>query len=504
MASLHFAGETTSLDAIEARGARAAWSLHEMGVAEGASVALLMRNEPAFVEALTTIRCLHAFRVLIPWHLAPDEIGRILNRVRPSVLIVHADLLSPLVPLLEELPAMAIAVVEPHAELIRVYDLRPGCEPARPAGLHRWPDLVETASGNLPIPPGPPQAISLTSGSTGKPKVIRWQQHWEQRRASSTDQRPLIKTSIVTAPLFYGAQYGGFSQAWRLRADIVLEPKFDAESFLAAVERYHVNHAYLVPPMFVRLLRLTQRVRERYDLSSLNYVLHSGASCPANIKRAMIDWWGPILWEAYGCSETHTLAVCSSSEWLERPGTVGQPMKALAILNDCGQVQPAGEIGQIWASISNMPRIATDHHTPAARRIGETEMIATGDMGYLDDNDYLFVCGRADDLINTGRVKVYPAEIENAILQHPQVTDCVVFGVPDEEFGQVIGARLQVCDPKPDFESDLCRFLRARVSEHKIPVVMQVSGVPLRSEAGKFNRRELAMELLTSRDPLTV
>jgi long-chain acyl-CoA synthetase len=491
---VQFADEAVALEHLEARGARAACALGGCGIGAGDVVAILLRNEPAFIEALTCIRCLESQRVLIPWHLTAREIREIVAAVRPAALIVHRDLLPRVTDSGGGPPGTRIAVVETHPELRRVYEL-PAEEPLPPyPELQCWDTLIAGATGALSVPTRTIQAISITSGSTGRPKIIRWEgaQHWVQWAEARTERRPPITTSLVTAPLYHGGQYGAFSHAYHRRANLILMPKFDAERFLQAVERHRVNHAYLVPTMFVRLLKLPRRVRERYDLSSLDYVLHTGAPCAQAIKRQMIDWWGPVIWEAYGCSEVSVISACSSEDWLKKPGTVGRPVRSVVILDDQGRACAAGQTGQICVSTTGMPRLSYQNQPTKRYRIHDGEFIPTGDLGHLDVDGDLFVRGRADDLINTGRVKVHPVEIENVMLRDPRVLDCIVHPVPDAEFGQVIAAVVQVSDAAAHIETELRAFLAGQISEHKIPVRMRIQTDSLRTETGKLKRQTLA------------
>lgn len=317
-ATVYFAERAVALDELRERGARAAQALAADGLGTGDVAAVLLRNEPAFVEAQTCLRCLDAVLVLIPWHLTAEEIRPILEAVQPRLLIVHADLVARVFETAARLPGMRLVVVDTPAVLVPIDGVPSHPTWPRLARVSHWEALIATASGPLPIPARTLQAITLTSGSTGAPKVIRWEgeQRWIQWAERRTQGRPPIRSSIVTAPLYHGGQYGVFSQACHRQADQVILPRFEAEAFLSVVERHRINHAYLVPAMFVRLLKLPRKVRQRYDVSSLNHILQTGAPCAADIKRQMIDWLGPVIWEAYGSSETSTIASCSSQEWL--------------------------------------------------------------------------------------------------------------------------------------------------------------------------------------------
>ncbi len=492
-ARVYFGIESYGLDQLRMRGARAAFALADRGVSAGDVIAILMRNEPRFIEALTCIRCLDARRVLIPWHLTAHEIRPILTAVRPRVLIVHRDLLGLVSSVANRDAHTTLLVIETPAEITALFGPPASLMQSPEAEMVSWDALVASAAQPMPIPTRPLEAISLTSGTTGRPKIIRWQGKalWVQWAEGRTAHRPAIRTSIVTAPLYHGGQYGAFSHACLRSAHQVILPKFDAEGFLLAVERYRVNHAYMVPTMFVRLLKLPRQLRDRYDVSSLNYVLHTGAACPPDIKRQMIDWLGPVIWEAYGCSEMSVIAACSSEEWLQRPGTVGRPLMPVQILNRDGSACASGTIGEIYVNVSGLPRIEYENGAVRQRAIDGMPWLAPGDAGSVDADGYLYVAGRSDDLINTGRVKVYPLEIENVILMHPAVRDCAVFAIPDPEFGQIIGAAVDMDSGDTTIDAELSLFLRGRLSEHKIPALFTRLDPQLRNGAGKMNRTRL-------------
>lgn len=494
MPRVHFGNTVTPIHELEVAGAKVAQRLRDCGVPDGATVALWLHNDPHFLAALAAIRCLHGHRVLIPYTAAPAEAVALLQRTRSAVLVVHDDLLAR--------AAQPIAWTKLDLRIITVSTPRalqpdPSHRPApSTTGLPTWDwdTLVAYAPQALELPSGAPRVRSLTSGSSGMPRLIEWQgeQQWEQWNGHWSGSRPPITTSIVTAPLYFGGQYGIFMHAWRHGAELVLLDKFDAEGFLAAVERHRANHAYMVPTMFVRLLRLPRRVRERYDLRSLDYVIHTGGFCPLEIKRQMLDWWGPIIWESYGTTETATVSACSSEEWLAHPGTVGRPVRRVLVLDDADREAPVGKAGRLFVDVANMPPVIADGRATQAFRQGGREFLPTGDVGFIDEDGYLYVSGRADDLINTGRVKVYPLEIENAILQHPAALDCIVFPIPDPEFGQIIGAVVQVPAAEPGLATEIREFLLPRLSEHKLPARLWLQDGPLRGETGKFNRDAVA------------
>lgn len=488
MPQVHFGDQSLEVRHLERRGALASAALRGEGFDEGSVIAVVLRNEPAFIEALTCIRCLLAVRVLVPWHLRASEMNAIFSRVKPRVVLAHREFLPVVRQALMCQPNVTIVVVD----MPEVFTKR-GTGSSQPSinlrGCERsWSELVSGGETPLPILPGLPSRIGVSSGSTGEPKIVRHaaKRQWGNTYSDHSSSRPSVKSSIVTAPLFHGAQYGAFSQAWFSDADIVILPRFDALSFLGAVERYCVNHVYAVPTMFVRLLRLPYAKRVSFDVSSVNYVLQTGSLCPQEVKRRMIEWLGPVIWEAYGSTELRTISVASSDEWLERPGTVGIPMRDVAIVDDGGEIAPPGDVGEVFVDVSSTPTPEFEGQRAITNPANGCKLVSAGDSGYLDKDGYLFLLGRADGLINTGRVKMFPIELESELLKHPKVTDCVVFGLLDEEFGQHIGAAIEVTEGSVEIEAEVREYLTDRISAAKLPTKMWFFTESLRRESGKF------------------
>lgn len=498
VACIHFGDRQFQLGERLARGARAAQSLAAAGIGRGDVVALVLHNEPTFLEALTCLRCLDAVLVLVPWHLTVAELQQVFAAVKPRLVIMHSHLAARVRPAAADLPDACFAVVETPAETLQAFDLAtPAALPPR-ADTWLWQDLVEHGGRGLPMPAQTLRAIALSSGSTGRPKIIRRDgvQRWRQWADHCTRAWPAIRRSIVTAPLYHTGQYGVFSQACQTGADLVILPRFEPEVFLQAVERHRANHAYLSPPMFVQLLRLPAAVRQRYDLGSLDYLVQTGAPCAPAIKQEMIDWLGPIIWEVYGASECSLISACSSPEWLHRPGTVGRPMRRIVILGDSGEPCPTGEVGEIFVDISDMPGLRYQNAQIRHCQVGTTDFVSMGDRGHCDADGYLYLAGRVDEVINNGRLKVYPEEIEQAILAHPAIEDCVVFPLPDPLSFQAIGAAVTVAAGLECSEDSLRTWLAGRISEHKLPVRVWFQSQPLRAGTGKVNRQALAERLL--------
>lgn len=492
MSTVHCNGKDWRLDALETRGARAAATLSDTDLGRGDVCAVILRNDPAIIEALTCIRCLGAIRAILPWYLKPLEFQRILAAIKPRLVIVHADLYPNVVAALDALDAdITVAIVTSTADTT---DPQQTSIESNQSNRLRWTDLVEACTEPLPHQNSWSGALTFSSGTTGQPKVNRWDDPppLGELFFKRIKQCPAVKTTIVTAPLCNGTQTVLFNQAWYARADQVILPEFEPEAFLAAVEKYQVNHAYMLPAMFVRLLRLPPQIRARYDISSLNYVLHAGAPCAPEIKRRMIEWWGPVIWEGYGCSEVAIIAMSDSHEWLERPGTVGQPLRPIVILNESNEPCKPGEIGQIAVDTAGLPPSHyRDRRTPLWTKDGIQHMVI-GDAGWLDEAGYLYVRGRACDIIDTGRISVNPVDIEDVLFEHEAVLDCAVVPITNADGGQSLGALVEVTDPAINVNTVLREFLTNRISTNEIPISISIHPSSIRAPSGKINRTALA------------
>jgi long-chain acyl-CoA synthetase len=341
--------------------------------------------------------------------------------------------------------------------------------------------------------------MAYTSGTTGRPKGVRRQPPTAEQQALSAQVAkealgiyPGVR-SLVSAPLYHSAP-SSFAQQSLLQGSLmVLEEKFDAEATLALIERHRIDTAYLVPTMYVRLLRLPPEVRSRYDLSSLSFVASTGSPCAPDIKNAMIDWLGPVIHEAYASSETGYITVMRPQDAARKPGSAGRAVgkAAIRILDDAGRELPAGEIGIIYA---HQPAYSdfSYHGNDAARRAVERDgLVSVGDMGYLDEDGFLYVCDRASDMVISGGVNIYPAEIEHVLITLPGIIDCAVVGIPDEEFGESLAAQV-VAEAGVTLDAEAIRqTLRERIAAYKVPRRIDiVDGLP-RDDNGKVVKRKI-------------
>jgi long-chain acyl-CoA synthetase len=282
-------------------------------------------------------------------------------------------------------------------------------------------------------------------------------------------------------------------RAARVGEVMVLLPRFDPVALLELIERERLDTMFMVPTMFIRLLKLPDEVRRRYDLSSLRFVIHAAAPCPHDVQRAMIDWWGPVINEFYGSTESGAVTLATSADTLAKPGTVGRAVAGaeLRILDDAGRALPAGEVGEIFTRFADMPDF-TYHNRPDERaKVDRDGFITSGDVGYLDPDGYLFLCDRKRDMVISGGVNIYPAEIEAVLHGAAGVKDCAVFGIPDAEFGEKLMAVVEPLEGSALSTEELRAYLRRHLADYKVPRMIEISRDLPREDSGKIFKRRL-------------
>jgi long-chain acyl-CoA synthetase len=358
-----------------------------------------------------------------------------------------------------------------------------------------------------------------TSGTTGRPKGVSKRVPPETTdgplalsagiglRASSfvalAAASPADRVDVVCGPLYHAAPLAAACGALDNGALLVLLDKWTPEAFLDRVARYRVTHASMVPTMFHRLLALPEDDRARADVSSLQLVMHAGAPCPVEVKRRMIEWWGPVLVEAYSSTEGAGTTV-SSEEWLRKPGTVGRPSQGveITIVDDDGNELGPGEAGLVYLSQSLWEfEYHNDPDKTKANRRGE--LYTVGDIGYVDDEGYLFLCDRRADVIISGGVNIYPAEVEAVLLMHPAVADAVVIGVPSDEWGEEVRAVVEAATsaaPDDELAADLVAFCRNGLSHYKCPRAVDFVDSLGRDPNGKVRKKVIRDRYWEGRD----
>jgi len=471
----------------------ASW-LGQNNVQLDGAVAVLMRNDIDYLIIMEACRYVGARYVALNWHLAPAEIEAILLDSKASVLIGHSDLMASLDGYIPE-NIVGLPVKTPR-HINAAYGLS---EAASVGNLNEFLVDITPFAEQAPRMRG---LFAYTSGSTGMPKGIKRALDPNKPDTYLVYQglaRDFMHTKtgdrfFVAAPLYHSAPNAlAMMVAAVGDVDIFIEPKFDPEGFLKCVSEHKITHAYIVPTMMVRLLKLPDDIKQKYDVSSLRYTVGTGSPCPIDVKQAMIDWMGPIFNESYGASEIGFMTLVSSLEAQERPGTVGKilPGGSIRILDDDLNELPYGEIGTIYV---NLPTFSAFEYTNAKGDIDEQKrdgFTTVGDVGYLDADGYLYICDRKKDMIISGGANIFPAEIEAEIIKLPEVSDCAVFGAPDPEFGERIVAAITLTSGTTLTLGDLKTRLKDRLASFKIPRVLDVHDVLPREDSGKIFKARL-------------
>lgn len=481
---------------VAGRAARMAGGFERLGVKSGDCVCILMRNDIAFIEAAYGAMQLGAYAVPVNWHFKPEEIHYILSDSGTRVLVAHADMLHQLRDSIPE--GVTVLSVPTPPEILSHYKIDSDtlATPDFAIDLESWLEQQQPYGG--PARPQPANMI-YTSGTTGHPKGVRRHAPTPEQSASAERMRALIyglrlgARALLPGPLYHSAPNSFGLRAGRLGGALVLMPRFEPEEFLRLVEAERIDTIFMVPTMFIRLMKLPEAVRGKYDMSSLHHVIHAAAPCPADVKRAMIEWWGPVIHEFYGSTESGAVTFANSEDALKKPGTVGKiaPGAELRFVGEDGKMLPQGEIGEIYSKIAGNPDF-TYHNKPEKRaEIDRDGFITSGDIGYLDEDGYVFICDRKRDMVISGGVNIYPAEIEAALHAVPGVHDCAVFGIPDEEFGEALMA---VVEPQAGVTLDIADIrtrLKTSLADYKVPKHIEILKNLPREDSGKIFKRRL-------------
>lgn len=479
-------------DEVQERGTRLAGGLRRFGLEQGAVVAVLLRNDPVFADVVFACRMAGTYYCPINWHFTAEEVRFLLEDSGARVLIVHADLL-----------AAVQAVVPAGVVVLAVGGAHPDAIEYEP-----WLAAQTPYDGPRVAPRG---HLAYTSGTTGRPKgVLRQPVPLDELEAQQTGLRSLIRQAygivpgcraLMSAPLYHSAPSVFVQNALQMAERLVLTPRFDAEQVLALVEKHRIDVLYLVPIMYVRLLKLPPEVRARYDLSSIRFVASTGSPCAPEVKRAMLDWFGPVIHETYASSEAGLVTVATPEDAAMRPGTAGRPVDggSVRIIDENGKPCAPGEVGLVYVRQPAYPDFTYLNNDAARRAIDIDGRVALGDMGYVDADGYLFICDRASDMVISGGVNIYPAEIEHELVHYPGVADCVVFGVPDDEYGERLHAVVQPVAGAGVEPEAVIDWLRGRLSGFKVPRTIEIVAQLPRDETGKLAKRRLRDQHWTGR-----
>ena len=478
-----------SHDEVAERAERIASGLQKLGVKQGDSVAMLMRNDIAFIESAYAAMRLGAYGVPVNWHFSVDEIAYVLENSGATAVVADA-----------EFAATVRAAAEQAGVPVRVAFGGPI------EGFADYEELLASASAEEPQGLVAGATMFYTSGTTGRPKGVRSSAFQvggpvEENRGRlellmGLYRAPIDGVVLCNAPLYHAGPLAMCFVPFALGATLVLRRKWDAEETLQLIDEHAVTNYYCVPTFFTRLLKLPQEVRDRFSGASLKWVLHTAAPCPPQLKAQMIEWWGPVIVELYAASEGGGVGTfVDSEEWLARPGTVGRPLPIceVLIIGPEGQRLGVDEAGQIYLRSllgSDFEYLGDEGKTEAAHL--EPGVFSFGDVGYLDEEGYLYLSDRMIDMIISGGVNIYPAEIEAALVTHPSVADVGVFGVPNDEFGEEVKAAVElVPGADPDVvEPELRQLCRDQLAGFMAPRSYDFGPLP-RTATGKLPKRVL-------------
>jgi acyl-CoA synthetase (AMP-forming)/AMP-acid ligase II len=481
-------GETFTYADLERTSNQGAQLFRALGLKRGDHIAILLENHPLFFQICWAAQRAGLYYTAISWRLQQGEVEYIVNNCEARVFITSSARESVVRPLTECTP-----------KVLKRYMIDGVID-----GFESWEDAT-AAMPDTPIA-DEAEGVSMlySSGTTGYPKGVKKPLPEESFGALNAPNMLAMLYGaspdaiyLSPAPLYHAAPLGFTMSCLRQGIQVVVMEHFDPEFALRCIEQYRVTHSQWVPTMFVRMLKLPEEVRARYDLSSLQCAIHAAAPCPIPIKEQMIDWWGPVLFEYYAGTEGNGFVQLNSTEWLAHRGSVGRPLNCvLHICDDEGNEVPVGESGAIYFGGGGQFEYHNDPDKTASSRHpkGWTTL---GDVGYLDEDGYLYLTDRKHFMIISGGVNIYPQESENVLITHPAVMDVAVFGVPNEEFGEEVKAVVQPKDMQsagPELAQELMAYCRSQLSHMKCPRSIDFRAELPRHPTGKLYKRLLKDE----------
>ncbi|MGI9161768.1 MAG: AMP-binding protein [Mycobacterium sp.] len=482
-------GETVTYQQLERNSAALAAVLHEAGLRPGDVVAVLSDNAAAVFDVYWAAHRSGLYITAINHHLTPAEAAYIVKDSGARALIVSADIRDLAVEVAGQLDTVDVRLAFGGAV--------PGFACYEDALTSAGPALTEQPCGAVML---------YSSGTTGFPKGVK--PPLPQRSVDEPGD-PIVAIAsgifgmgssdvyLSSAPIYHAAPLRWCGMVQALGGTVVLMKKFDAEATLKYIEKYRATAAQMVPTMFVRLLKLDDIVRDRYDLSSLRILIHAAAPCPVDVKQAMIEWVGPVLYEYYSSTEAHGMTFIDSADWLAHPGSVGRSvLGVLHICDDRGTELPTGEIGTVYFERDQLP---FEYHndpskTAEAQHPAHPSWTTVGDLGYVDEDGYLYLADRKSFMIISGGVNIYPQEVENALTLHPAVHDVAVIGVPHPEMGEEVKAVVQLTAglSKSDaLAAELIDYVRERIAHFKAPRSVDFVDELPRTPTGKLVKNKL-------------
>ena len=487
----HTAGE------VLASANRIAHGLRARGLVPGDCIAVALPNSVEVLEVFMAAAQCGWYVTPINWHLTATEIAYIMKDCGAKAIVCSS--------LLADTSVEAADMAAVPASARYCVGAIPGFQPLSvlEAGQSSEPPSDRCAGG----------AMTYTSGTTGNPKGVRRKVAHADPETIASQQAMFLAlfgimpgsegVHLVGAPLYHTAVITFSTNHMHLGHTVVLMDKWTPESMLQLIAEHKVTNSHMVPTQFNRLLKLPDETKQKYDVSSLTHVIHSAAPCPVDTKYKMLDWWGPCIYEYYAASEGGgTLA--TPTQWLAKPGTVGTPwpISQIRILDDEHQPCDASSVGTVWIRMGDhkFEYHKDDEKTGDAWRDG---FFTVGDAGYLDDDGYLFLCDRKADMIISGGVNIYPAEIESVFITHAKVADVAIFGVPDDDWGEQVKAVIQPAagiEASEALAAELDAFAREKLAKYKMPRTMDFIVEMPRDPNGKLYKRKLRDPYWQGRD----
>lgn len=482
---------------LEANAAKGANALHAFGAGPDVPVAVIMRNDLTQLEIMRAAALAGSVIVALNWHAAGEEVAAICDDSGADIVIIHRDLMEAVQP---ALVGRRVIGITPGAAVCTAYAIDPAA--AQAGSEHpEWSALVQ-AQEPLAIREKMRPLMRYTSGSTGAPKGVRRiaggpTKDFEDVLARVGAEMMRFKPGsryFTAAPIYHSAPSTLTSAALvSNNVSVFVAPKFEPQAFLATIDAHKITHIYLVPTMMSRLLKLPADVKARYDVSSVEFCVSTGSPWPNDLKMALIDWWGPVFWESYGATEIGFMTMASSRDALSKPGTVGQPQMGctVLILDEDGNKLPAGEVGEIHARMDAFGGFDYSND-PKSREAAEKHgHFSVGDLGWLDEDGYLFITDRKKDMIISGGANIFPAEIEAILMRAPFIRDVAVFGAPDPEFGEQIVAAVQASKGSDPTQEDVLSFLDGKLARFKHPRIVDFHTALPREDSGKIFKPRL-------------
>jgi long-chain acyl-CoA synthetase len=462
--------------------------LRRLGLQPGDAIATVLPNGAEVFELYLAALQAGWYLVPINHHLVGPEIAYIISDSEAKAVVGHERFAAECRRAADEasLPAEALFSI--------------GSIP----GFRAYGELKDGQPTTLPPDRTTGMVMNYTSGTTGKPKGVRRPLTGITPEQSALGFGGILflfgiqpqdgNVHLVGSPLYHTAVLTFSGAAIHIGHTLVVMDKWTPEAMLERIERYRVTHSHMVPTQFHRLLALPDDVKKRYDMSSLRHMIHAAAPCPPDIKRAMIEWWGPVIDEYYAASEGGGTIV-TTEEWLKKPGTVGRPwpISEIAIFDDEGNQLPANDIGTVYMSMQTGDfEYYKDKEKTRKNRIGK--FFTVGDAGYLDDDGFLFLVDRKSDMIISGGANIYPAEIESVLLTYPKVGDAAVFGIPHEDWGEEVKAVIEPAAgvaPTPELAAEILEFCAGKLAKFKTPKSVDFIAEMPRDPNGKLYKRKL-------------